>query len=310
MYKRQNGETGAHLQDIDAAVAFTGPDKMNVIQFVPPPAIAPYVSQIYIFRCDEAEIRDVQPAALGHLVFILRGTGTLQFNDGHCDTVHMASVFGPATTSAEFAFAGPLYDFGLALTPLGFVALTGKPASDYADRIVNAEELFGSEIGTLAVKFRDGLNDGSMRTAEMVDMICAFLLQRVHKVPAPHIEMLQIIGCWLSSSLDPSVETLFAQLPVSRSTATRLINRYFGSSAKMLMRKYRAVRAATILCDPNCTAEMRAEVEGLFYDQPHLIREIRHFTGRTPGALDSDDTKILRIWLSKDNYRDLNVYPG
>jgi len=26
--------------------------------------------------------------------------------------------------------------------------------------------------------------------------------------------------------------------------------------------------------------------------------------------LDGDDTKILRIWLSKDNYRDIETFPG
>ena len=76
------------------------------------------------------------------------------------------------------------------------------------------------------------------------------------------------------------------------------------------MRKYRALRAATLLCDPDATSEMRARVESLFYDQPHMIREIRQFAGRTPGTLDGDDTKILRIWLSKDNYRDIETFPG
>ena len=82
------------------------------------------------------------------------------------------------------------------------------------------------------------------------------------------------------------------------------------ASPKQLMRKYRALRAATVLCDPEAPPGLRTKVESLFYDQPHMIREIRHFTGRTPGALDSDDTKILRVWLSKDNFRQLEAYPG
>jgi len=94
------------------------------------------------------------------------------------------------------------------------------------------------------------------------------------------------------------------------STAARLITRYFGTPPKQLMRKYRGVRAASLLVDPNCTPELRAKVESLFYDQPHMIREIRQFAGRTPGALDGDDSRILRMWLSKDNYRDIETFPG
>jgi hypothetical protein len=58
------------------------------------------------------------------------------------------------------------------------------------------------------------------------------------------------------------------------------------------------------------TDALRTQIESLFYDQPHMIREIRQFAGRTPGALDGEDTKILRIWLSKDNYRDIETFPG
>jgi hypothetical protein len=45
-------------------------DMMEVVKFVPPAALAPYVTQIYFFRCDQNHVRDFQPAAPGHLVFI------------------------------------------------------------------------------------------------------------------------------------------------------------------------------------------------------------------------------------------------
>lgn len=294
----------------DGSVIYIAPDKIEVQKFTPPPALAPFVTQIYFFRCDEKFIHDVQPAALGHLVFLLKGKGTLNFQDGHTDQVPAAAVFGPGLAAAEFTFAGPLHDLGLALSPLGFVALTGKPANNYADRAVSASELFGPEIDIMAQRFIEGHADGSMRLAAMVEAVTAFLLMRVRPVPQAHIAMIQSVTNWLSSDLDPDVEVLYAQLDMSRSTAARLITRYFGSAPKPLMRKYRAVRAASLLCDPACTPELRAKVESLFYDQPHMIREIRHFAGRTPGALDGDDARILRIWLSKDNYRDIDSYPG
>ena len=298
---------GAH---INADQSYISPDKIEVLQFAPPAELAPFVTQLYLFRCEEDFIHDAQPAALGHIVFMLRGKGSLRFHDGHVDPVHMASLFGPCSAAAEFTFTGPLYDFGVALSPLGFVALTGKPANSYADRMVAANELFGPEIDILAIRFHDGLTDGSMRVAQMVSEVSEFLLKRVKPVPTTHMLLVQTVVNWISSDLDPDVEALYAQLTVSRSTAVRLITRYFGSAPKPLMRKYRALRAASLLCDPACSPELRMQVEALFYDQPHMIREIRHFTGRTPGTLDSDDCKILRIWLSKDNYRDVETYPG
>jgi AraC-like DNA-binding protein len=302
----------------DDAVAGNGADQaghagvsqMEAAQFAPPAELAPYVTQFYFFRCDEPVIRDAQPAALGHLVFFLKGSGTLQFDAGNIDAFSLVSVFGPGMGHAEFDIIGPFQDFGLAFSPLGFVALTGKPAKAYADRLVDASEIFGPEITILAKAFRDGRERGELSIQDLVRETTAFLLKHLRHVPDNHLMLVQKVGQWLSSEFDPDVEALFAQLPMSRSTATRLIQHYFGAPAKQLMRKYRALRAASVLVDPQATLEMRARVESLFYDQPHMIREIRHFTGRTPGALDSDDTKILRVWLSKDNYRQLEAYPG
>lgn len=283
---------------------------MEIINFVPPAALAPFVTQIYFFRCDEKFVRDYIPAALGHLIFLLKGTGTLRFQDGHIDAIQKAAVLGPGLGAAEFSFDGPLHDLGFALSPLGFVALTGKPANQYVDCAVAASELFGPEIDQLAEHFITGHAAGNMRLAQMVDEVAKFLLGRLRPVPQSHVVLVRAVINWLSSDILPDVGQLYTQLDMSRSTAARLITKYFGSAPKALMRKYRALRAATMMTDPRTPPELLAKVESVFYDQPHMIREIRQFAGRTPGALDSNDAKIMRMWLSRDNYRDIESFLG
>ena len=289
---------------------FVSPDKINITQFAPSTTLAPFVTQIYYFRCEEPETKDRQSAALGHLMFFLSGSGVVQFDKGEATMASGAMQYGPGLAAAEFVLSGPAHILGFVLSPLGFVALTGKPANLFADRAVRAAEIYGPEIDRIADAFSAGRADGSLRIADMIEQATGFLLRQVRSVPPAHVSMIRKVIDWLSSDLDPDVELLYAQLNMSRSTAARLITRYFGCPAKPLMRKYRAVRAATVLVDPQCTPELRAKVESLFYDQPHMIREIRQFTGRTPGALDGDDSRILRMWLSKDNYRDVETFPG
>ncbi len=310
MQESQMANCAVEIDPSETGQDYIAPDKFEVVQFAPPAELAPFVTQIYFFQSEELHIHDRQPAALGHLIFLLRGQGELRFHDGHTDDILPATLFGPGTASAEFTFAGPVSDLGFALSPLGFVALTGKPASAYADRAIASAEIFGPEIEVLTQRFRGGLIDGNMRLTQMIEEISTFLLNRARRIPLQHIALIQAVTDWLSRDLDPDVDELYATLPVSRSTAVRVISRYFGSAPKPLMRKYRALRAASILVDPGCTSELRDKVESLFYDQPHMIREIRHFAGRTPGALDGDDSMILRMWLSKENYRDLEAYPG
>jgi AraC-like DNA-binding protein len=308
----------SHLGDTDAGESgeaipgpkFISPDKINITHFAPSAMLAPFVTQIYYFCCDERETKDRQSAALGHLMFFLSGSGVVQFEKGEATNVSGAMQYGPGLAAAEFVLSGPAHILGFVLSPLGFVALTGKPANLFADRAVPADELYGPEMGQMADAFSVGHADGSLRIADMIQQTTAFLLGQLRPVPPAHVNMIRRVIDWLSSDLDPDVELLYSQLSMSRSTAARLITRYFGCPAKPLMRKYRAVRAATVLVDPQCTPELRAKVESLFYDQPHMIREIRQFTGRTPGALDGDDSRILRMWLSKDNYRDVETFPG
>ena len=137
--ERENRELSGDKAASDAASSvYVDPSQIEVAQFAPPPELAPYVTQFYFFRCDEAVIRDAQPAALGHLAFFLKGTGTLRFPAGNIDAFSPASVFGPGMGHAEFDIVGPFQDFGLAFSPLVFVSLTGKPAKEYAGRLVDA----------------------------------------------------------------------------------------------------------------------------------------------------------------------------
>jgi AraC-like DNA-binding protein len=304
-------ETAGGLVGADSlSFGLVAPAQIEVAQFSPPPALAPFVTQIYHFRCEEARIRDTLPAALGHLIFYLRGCGTLRFEDGKTYATTPSALFGPGMAHGEFDLEGPFEHLGLALSPLGFVALTGKHAFDYSDRMVDAASLFGPNINGLAREFQAARADGTISVRQMVERVAQFLGRFVRPVPPSHVAVIQTVSQWLSSGFDPDVEELFAHIDKSRSTATRIIRQYFGASPKQLTRKYRALRAAIVLVDPEASAELKAMVESLFYDQSHMIREIRHFTGRTPGALDSDDSKILRIWLSKDNLRQLEAYPG
>lgn len=305
------GDTDAEeSREVTPGPEFISPDKINITHFAPSAMLAPFVTQIYYFRCEEPETKDRQSAALGHLMFFLSGSGVVQFDKGEVTKVSGAMQYGPGLAAAEFVLSGPAHILGFVLSPLGFVALTGKPANLFADRAVPAAELYGTDIDRMTEAFSAGHADSSLRIADMIAQATSFLLRQVRSVPPAHVIMIRKVIDWLSSDLDPDVELLYPELNMSRSTAARLITRYFGCPAKPLMRKYRALRAATVMVDPNCTPELRANVESLFYDQPHMIREIRQFVGRTPGALDGDDSRILRMWLSKDNYRDVETFPG
>lgn len=304
MYKAQRVAGG------EEPIGKDNPERLQVAYFTIPPELGPYVTRIYHFRLNEQQVVDVQPAALGQLTFLLEGEGYLEFADGHRDPGRPATLYGPGTAAIKVHFNGPLEHFGCALSPLGFVAITGSPANRYADRAVSASERLGPGADALAAKFRERRQAGPLDYQLMVGDLTELLMSRARRVPPAHIALIDTVLQWLLSGFDPDVEELYAQLPMSRSTASRLITRYYGSPPKPLMRKYRALRAASLLIDTDTPPEMRSQVESLFYDQPHMIREFRQFTGRTPGALHTEDIGVLRWWLAKGNNKLPDPKPG
>lgn len=76
------------------------------------------------------------------------------------------------------------------------------------------------------------------------------------------------------------------------------MSRYFGLPPQMLLRKTNALRAAMVLSDPNANDMQLARVADYYYDQSHMIREIRYFVGRTPGALRNLKSGVLGRRLS------------
>ena len=52
------------------------------------------------------------------------------------------------------------------------------------------------------------------------------------------------------------------------------------------------------------SADDVAAVEDRFYDQPHMIREIRLFAGRTPTRIADPDTPFLSALMDLRNFRE------
>ena len=174
------------------------PDSMKVTQFVPPAALAPFVTHVYFFRSEEKRLTDQLPAALGQLLFLLKGSATLQFQGGDSASVIGTTILGPGLGAAEFTFNGPFYDLGFALSPLGFVALTGRPANQFADRAVPASELFGPEIDTLAQTITARFADGTMRLSHhALPVLIHWTRQMLWRLLAAVSVLLGVIGAFL-----------------------------------------------------------------------------------------------------------------
>ena len=287
--------------------ALTPAALITVDYIAPEPAIAPFVTTLYHFRCDEPLIRDIQPAAIGNLCIFPHGKGEMLFPQGHRDPNHPVGLLTPLSRATPIVVEGPFHAFGAALTPLGWAALTGLHAGQNRDRLLPAADVLGPAFGGLGEALIAAHRQGSMSGRDCALAIGAFIAGHVKPVHPRHLDLIAATGRWLGASFNPEVGELAGAGGYSARQVQRLVERYFGLPPRALARKYRALRAAALLSAPQLSMEAEAEIAEAFFDQPHMIREIAYFVGRTPARLGDQSTPYLAEMIDQRNLRELEA---
>lgn len=289
----------APTSDEDVRLTQSGLVRMEI--FSPPAEVAAFVTTFFRVRCDEAEIRDVQPSSVGIVATMARGTGQIRFLDGSVAPSRKFMVLSPMSAAATFEIAGPWHAFGAMLSPLGWAALTGLHAAHHGNRMYDGDELLG--LGFAQVSHDIAANFDRLSSEEMIARYAAAILATASPVPPGHVRFLKAVAEWLAPTLSPDVADLVAAAGYSSRQVQRLTDRYFGLPPVALARKYRALRAAVLLSRPDVTPEQVAAVQDHFYDQSHMIREIRLFAGRTPARIGDPDTPYLSAFMDLRHFR-------
>ena len=284
------------------------PPALFALDYLPVPAdLSDFITTFYHFRCDERVIEDIQPAAVGHLTLFPYGNGAMRFPGDRIDPSHEFNLLTPFSQAAPFTMNGPFHAIGAVFTPLGWAALTGLPADEHANRLHNAGDWLGREAAMIGARLCDDYRHGRLTGARCAEALGAFIAARLEPVNPRHAALIAATNQWLGEAIDPDVEMLFGRLAYSRRQAQRLVERYFGLPPKALARKYRALRAAVLMSLPQLSDAMDAELAEAFYDQSHMIREIRLFAGRTPARLGDDDRPFLNEMLDPRNLREIRL---
>lgn len=263
---------------------------LDVCYEAPGERLAKLVSSFYRLDFAGDHFSELERADRAQFRFQLKGHGEYHFANGTMSTTFPVTIIGPTTAPVLAKSNCPLSIFGWGMPTAGWVALMGNNAGAYMDKALDAQHIFGDWI----LEVRDELIAAS-DFGEQVELGC-LAAENIfrHKSTAP-FDFTSMVDAWLISEGDPSVESLSAQSGLSQRQLERMTKRYYGLPPKKLARKYRALRAAQSLAHGDSLDETGLALA--FYDQSHLIREVKQFTGLTPGQLRSGQSKLTRATM-------------
>lgn len=283
----------------------------HAFEFVPAPAdLAPYLNSLYVLRIAPQGLKEMLPAYSGQLLVSNGPSGRLDFGQGYAEATPGATVVGPLSHACPLEIDGPAVILGASMSFYGWAAFTRLPAASHGDRFLDVGSALGGAAGSAALQLSADFKFGKIEARAALDKVAEILRPCVAPLPDQHRFLIETTYSWISSSFNPPSEGLYSKLPMSKRQAQRLVNRFFGLPPHRLMRRYRAIRAATLLADPKLDPALRAEVLNSFYDQAHMIREIREFTGRTPRLLVKGGGSIVQETLREDGYGVADVFAG
>ena len=270
---------------------------------LPNPAVANHVTLFYWFRANVPLFEDVERADHAQIRFRLTpGGAEYSFADGNVQTASDVHIVGPTTGAVHVRAPGPVHVFGAGITPLGWAALVGNDASAMVNRIINLEDLFGPAIYDALAELKAASNlDALVACGE------AILGGLFRATCDPALDFVQKVDAWLSDETSPEVDALTEATGLSRRQVERKCRALYGAPPKELARKYRALRAAVSLVADGASIDQ--VVSRGFYDQSHLIREIKQFTGFTPRQIQAEPTILAQLTIGQRTALGGKVHP-
>lgn len=226
-------------------------------------------------------------AAIAQIRFVFEGSVIAIPPTGIRFHADRALIYGPTTGQTQYEITEGLRFIGSGLLPCGWHAITRRSAADYLNTIIPIDEEFCPTLSGLP---------GRLAAADGLEAMVALLdewARSVDRFVDPDVrQFVHMVDHWLISAIAPELDDLHGKTSLSRRHVERLVKNLYGVPPKVLARKYRALRTAKLLHATNAASEDYAYA---FYDQSHMIRELKHFTGQTPKEIRFDVGEVTRI---------------
>jgi AraC-like DNA-binding protein len=244
-------------------------------RLAPPASLASWIQHFWMVEWD---LRDASPRlqeTLPHPNVYLVFEQNLEDHP----TEMKAEISGVTTGKFSKRLEGHSRVFGVKFKPGGFRAFLSDSTSSITDRIIPAQQIFGSSVLELAVHL-----SRCPAAENMLDAIGEFLgLLNPAEDASAHLSA-QLVEMIFEDQAILTVDQLAEKAFMSVRSMQRLFKEYVGVPPKWVIRRYRLHELVERLNSGQAFDGAQLALDLGYADQAHLIHDFRNLVGYTPTA--------------------------
>ena len=188
-------------------------------------------------------------------------------------------ISGERTTPIVIDEAGDVHLIGARLRSGGAWPFLGVPLREFTDRVIELEAVLGPEIRRLRERMGEAADDDGR-----FDLLEAWLMERSLKRSPPTRAVSYALGMIRNGGNAVRIGKIAEEVGISHKHLLREFDRCVGLTPKLFARLHAFQRVIKgIGQKPEVDWSETALTCG-YYDQAHLIREFRAFSGLTPAT--------------------------
>lgn len=263
--------------------------------YKPSADLAPYIRRFYVFEAPLPEGAVIEDFLLAETAFVrclIRGDWAAETSPGRWNTAGNIVFFGANSRPLRVRVKGGFAVTGFAIRPRGWHALFSEPHNLLSDKMLPLQQMWGG----LADNMFAGVAAAADDDAQLIAMESA-LRERIALIRAPEIDM-QMARFEAIARTDSTirVEDAAQDVGLSMRQLERRCLATFGLTPKSILRRSRFLDSATAFRGFSTPNE--CELDALrYFDQSHMNREFRRYTGMTPRTFAKTATPLQTAGL-------------
>jgi AraC-like DNA-binding protein len=275
----------------------------------PARALKPFISAIEVYNADlsvgyVARNRLTQDAAT--MTILLSGHWHIAAERQDITPKSSMVIAGPNALPAYLGATGNIKAISISITALGWVRLTNTPLCDIADRFVDVSDILPHYLDLLTELTASSSQDRIALNLEA--FFSHYIGARVIPYASAYVQRIEKM---LAAKPDCKVSEVATALGISSRQLERIMPDAFGFAPKTVLRRARYLHTVRqLMATP--THQQVNQASALYFDQAHMIREFRKFTGQTPrGFLELVQAaqKVGQLLITVDEVRSPSLPP-